>query len=69
MMRVTNLDVRVQVAESGISYKQIAVQMGVTPVYLSRVMGHPLKAGMRGRILAALAELTGREAGGDGKGQ
>lgn len=66
-MRSTNLDVRVMVAESNVSYKQIAAQMGVSAVYLSRVMGKPLKTTLRARILAALAELTGQGVGGDGK--
>ena len=64
-MKTCNLDVRVAVIESNVTFKQIAAQMGVTPEYISRVLGRPLKAGMRERILAALAELTG--GGGDGK--
>ena len=66
-MRTANLDMRVIVANSKVSYKQIAAQMKVTPVYLSRVICKPLKPEMRTRILAALAELTGQEVGGDGK--
>lgn len=66
-MKVTNLDMRVTVAGSNVSYKQIAAQMGVTPEYLSRVMGKPLAASMRARILAALNELTGQGVGADGK--
>lgn len=69
IMKVINLDMRVAVADSKISYKAIAAQMGVTPEYLSRVMGRPLKGDMRARILAALAELTGRGGGGDGKSE
>lgn len=64
-MKTCNLDVRVAVIESNVTFKQIAAQMGVTHEYISRVMGRPLKASMRTRILTALAELTG--GGGDGK--
>ena len=66
-MRVTNLNVRVIVAESGVSYRQIAAQMRVTPEYLSRVMGKPLKTEMLARIMGAVEALTGQEVGGDGK--
>lgn len=66
-MRGDNLDIRVIVAAAGVSYKQIAAQMGVTPEYLSRVMGRPLKPEMRLRITAAVDALTGQEVDGDGK--
>ena len=66
-MKTTNLDVRIAVIDNNVSFKQIAAQMGVTPEYLSRVMGRQLNPLMRARILAALAELTGQGVGGDGK--
>ena len=57
-MRITNLNVRVIVAESGVSYRQIAAQMRVTPEYLSRVMSKPLKPEMLERIMTAMEALT-----------
>lgn len=66
-MKTTNLDVRIAVIDNRVSFKAVAAQMGVTPEYLSRVMGKQLNPLMRARILAALAELTGQEVGRDVK--
>ena len=52
-----NLDIRITVAGEGLKYTQIAETMGVTPVYLSRVMAKELKPAMRTRILNAIDEL------------
>lgn len=52
-----NLDIRITVADKGLTYRQIAKVMGVTPVYLSRVMAKELKPSMRTRILNAIDEL------------
>ena len=52
-----NLDIRITVADKGLTYKQIAEVMGVTPVYLSRVMAKELKPSMRTRILNTIDEL------------
>ena len=56
-----NLDIRIVVADKGITYRQIAEVVGVTPVYLSRVMAKELKPSMRARILIAIDELISRE--------
>ena len=56
-----NLDIRIAVADKGITYRQIAEVIGITPVYLSRVMAKELKANMRMRILNAIDELIRRE--------
>ena len=52
-----NLDIRITVADKGLTYRQIAEVMGVTPVYLSRVMAKELKPSMRTRILNAIDVL------------
>ena len=52
-----NLDIRITVADKGLTYRQIAEVMGVTPVYLSRLMAKELKPAMRMRILNAIDEL------------
>lgn len=49
-----NVDIRMIVSDKGLTYRQIAAEMGVTAVYLSRVMGADLKPGMRLRILDAI---------------
>ena len=52
-----NLDIRITVDDKGLTYRQIAEVMGVTPVYLSRVMAKELKPSMRTRILNAIDDL------------
>ena len=52
-----NLDIRITVADKGLTYRQIAEVMGVTPVYLSRLMAKELKPALRTRILNAIDDL------------
>ena len=59
MNNLDNLDIRVCVSESGLLYKDIAMQMGISPEYLSRSMRRPLKPDMRSKILKAVRELRG----------
>ncbi|MBO5388502.1 MAG: LacI family DNA-binding transcriptional regulator [Lachnospiraceae bacterium] len=54
---MNNLDIRIYVKESGLLFKDVAEQMGVTPEYLSRVLRYKLKPKMRERILSAIREL------------
>lgn len=56
---MNNLDIRLYVKDSGLLFKDVAEQMGVTPEYLSRVLRYQLKPEMRERILTAVRELRG----------
>lgn len=56
---MNNLDIRLYVKDSGLLFKDVAEQMGVTPEYLSRVLRYQLKPDMRERILTAVRELRG----------
>ena len=56
---MNNLDIRLYVKDSGLLFKDVAEQMGVTPEYLSRVLRYQLKSDMRERILTAVRELRG----------
>ena len=56
-----NLDIRLAVDKSGFTYKLIAEKMGISRVYLSRVMGKELKPNMRKRILEAIEDLQDEE--------
>lgn len=56
---MNNLDIRLYVKDSGLLFKDVAEQMGVTPEYLSRVLKYQLKPDMRERILTAVRELRG----------
>lgn len=49
-----NIDIRLVVSDRGLTYRKIAAEMGITAVYLSRVMSEDLKPGMRERILNAV---------------
>lgn len=60
-----NLDIRLLVDNSGFTYKSIAKQMGISRVYLSRVMGKKLKSSMRTRIIQAVDDLKEKERQGD----
>ena len=52
-----NIDIRMIVSDKGLTYKQIASEMGITAAHLSRVMGADLKPIMRLRILNAIDKL------------
>lgn len=53
-----NLDIRILVSQTGITYKAIAEYMGVTAEYLSRCMARELTPGMKIRIMAAISALS-----------
>lgn len=57
MQSVNNLDIRLLVSKLDLTYKSIARQMGCSRVYLSRIMGQPLKVETKERILKAIDEL------------
>lgn len=52
-----NLDVRLLVEDSKISYRRIADHLKITPQWLSKLMRDDLSPGNRLRILSALEEL------------
>lgn len=56
-----NLDVRIIVDESGVTYKQIAKELGITPEWVSRLMAEELTSANRERILAALERIKEAE--------
>lgn len=56
-----NIDIRLVVSDKGLTYRQIAAEMGITPEYLSRLMSKDLKPGMRERILNAIDRLENYE--------
>lgn len=59
-----NIDVRVLVSESGLTYKAIAAELGITPEWLSCLMRYTLTAENKARITAAVEKLKGAEADG-----
>lgn len=54
-----NLDIRIMVSESGLKYTEIARQMGISRVWLSRLMRYELNAENRDKILRAIEDLKG----------
>lgn len=57
-MGKANEDLRLEIFKSGLSYREIAAEMKITPVWLSRVMARKLTPEMRRRINVAIDELT-----------
>lgn len=57
-MGKANEDLRLEIFKSGLSYREIANEMKITPVWLSRVMSRKLTPEMRRRINIAIDELT-----------
>lgn len=60
-MNLNNLEIRKLVADSGISYKDIAKEIGVTPEWLSRCMRNQLRSEMEQAIRTAINELNGKD--------
>lgn len=60
--RVENIDIRLLVADSGLTYKAIAEELGIHRGSLSRLMRKQLSPKNRVRILTAIDRLKAREA-------
>lgn len=58
-----NLDIRLRVEASGIRYGKIAERMGISRVYLSRLMSRDLDSERRKKIIDALEELKREKMG------
>ena len=56
-MGKANEDLRLEIFKSGLSYREIAAEMKISPVWLSRVMSGKLTPEMRRRINVAIDEL------------
>lgn len=54
-----NLDIRIIVSDSGLKYTDIAEEMGVSRVWLSKLMRTNLTPENRDRILRAIKRLRG----------
>lgn len=64
-----NLDIRLMVSESGMTYRDIARAMGIGANYLSRIMRKPLSQYHRERILKAIGDLKETDWSGDADGK
>lgn len=62
-MNRANEDIRVEVVKSGLTYVEIAKEMNISQVWLSRVMARKLTPEMRRRINVAIDELTVSKSG------
>ena len=54
-----NLDIRLAIEREGLTFKQIAEQMGIHKCSFSRIMRDPLSTKNKIRILKAIDELKG----------
>ena len=61
MRSMENIDVRIVVYNSGITYRTIAKEIGITPEHLSHLMRYPLSKKDRERILKAVGAIGLRE--------
>ena len=57
-MNRANEDIRIEVVKSGLTYVEIAKEMGISRVWLSHVMARKLTPEMRRRINVAIDELA-----------
>lgn len=57
-----NLDIRLMVMESGLTYKAIAEEIGIHRGHLSRLMRTRLSPENRVRIITAIDRIKAREA-------
>ena len=53
-----NEDLRLEIFKSGLTYREIAKQMGITYIWLSRAMSRKLTPEMRRRITEAIERLS-----------
>lgn len=58
-----NVDIRLLVSDSGLTYKDIAKEIGIHRGSLSRLMSRQLSPENRIRILTAIDQIKAREAG------
>lgn len=54
-----NIYIRALVSDLGLSYKDIAAEIGISPVWLSRLMRYTLSTDNEARIMAAIENLKG----------
>lgn len=57
-----NLELRLKIDKSGLTYKQIAKELGITQQWLCRLMKKDLSPNNRIRILMAIDRINAREA-------
>ena len=57
-----NLNIRMIVSESGVTYRQIAHELSISSTYLSRIMSKPLSPKYKISILKAIEKI---KTGGD----
>lgn len=61
-MKMENIDIRILVSDSGLTYKDIAKEIGIHRGSLSRLMSRQLSPENRIRIVTAIDRIKTREA-------
>ena len=59
-----NMEIRMEVMQSGITYKRLAKEMGISREWLSRLMSRPLSKENRLKLVDALARIQTDKGGG-----
>lgn len=58
---MNNLDIRLIVADNGLHYKDIAKTMGISSIWLCKMMRKPLSPRNKSRVLDAIETLKGAD--------
>lgn len=58
MKSVCNTELRKKIIDSGLRMYQVAAAVGISPCYLSHMMGHELRPDERKRIETAILKAT-----------
>ena len=56
---MANMEIRMLVSALGLKYKDIAKQMGISRVWLSKMMRYELSEENKDRVMKAILELKG----------
>lgn len=56
-----NIDLRIEVSDAHVTYREIAKELGITPEWLSALMRTELSAFNRERITKAVHKLKGEQ--------
>lgn len=58
-----NIELRILISDAGVTYRDIAKELDITPEWLSRLMRYPLTEENESRIRSAVRKLEGVEVG------
>lgn len=60
---ITNKEIRIKALESGVLYRQIALELGITPESFSRTLRQELEGDKKERVIQAIETIADRNGG------